>query len=211
MIRPVHLIETVRVLRGEAPLWREHRSRLDRSAAALGVELAPIAAPAGADRIVRISAAPGGILTEDRAVPPPAALPVVFATVPHEPYPHKTDRRDAFEAARREAKDRGAGEALLLTPEGWVAEGAFTTLLWWEEDVLAGPPLELGILPSIARERCARLTAGIREIRMTRDALRHRALFLANAARGIMEVVSLQGESVRRDPRTAALAARFWP
>ena len=211
MTHPVRLIETVRVLRGTAPLWRQHRARLERSAATLGLEFAPIAAPSGADRIVRVTVDADGAVTEDRPVPAPAALAVRFATVPHEPYPHKTDRRNAFEAARKEAEDQGAGEALLLTPEGWVAEGSFTTLLWWEYGALAGPPLELGILPSIARQRSAQVAAGIREIRVTPDELRHRAIFLANAARGIMEVVSLQGESVRPDPRTAALAARFWP
>lgn len=211
MTSPVRLIETVRVLRGDAPLWAQHRSRLEHSAAVFGMELAPLPAPSGADRIVRISAGTGGVVTEDRPVPVSAPLSVRFATEPHQPYPHKTDRRDAFDAARHEAREQGAGEALLLTREGWVAEGTFTTLLWWEDDALAAPPLALGILPSIARQRIERLAAPVREIRATPEALRHRAIFLANAARGIVEVVSLQGESVRQDARTAALAEHFWP
>lgn len=211
MTEPARLIETVRILRGEAPLWAEHRARLRRSAAALGIDLGPVAAPSGTERIVRISAGPDGIRTEDRGAPAPRTLAVSVATVPHPGYPHKTDRREAFEAAHAEARVIGADEALLLTRDGWVAEGSFTTLLWWEDGVLAAPPLELGILPSIARERIARLAGGISEMRVVPSELGGRAIFLANAARGIVEVVSLQGESVPPDPRTAALAARFWP
>ena len=211
MTPSVRLIETVRVRRAEAPLWEQHLARLHRSAAALGLALEPIAAPTGADRIVRISAGPDGALTEDRPVPLPVPVPVAFASVPHPGYPHKTDRRAAFDAARKEARLDGAGEALLLAAEGWVAEGTFTTLLWWEGEALVGPPLALGILPSVARERITRLRGEIIERRVVPGDLRGRAIFLANAARGIMEVVSLQGESVPHDPRTAALRDGFWP
>ena len=211
MSGPVRLIETVRVIDGTSPLWEQHVRRLRRSAATLGIPLGALAAPSGPDRIVRLCAGMEGIDLEERPVPAPSALTVSLATVPHPGYPHKTDRRQAFEAARREAECHGAGEALLLTREGWVAEGSYTTLLWWDDRGLAAPPLELGILPSIARERIAALAGGITEMRVAPGELRGRAIFLANAARGIMEVVSLQGESVRQDPRTAALAARFWP
>jgi branched-subunit amino acid aminotransferase/4-amino-4-deoxychorismate lyase len=211
MTGPVRLIETVRVIDGTSPLWERHLRRLRRSAAALGIPLGPLAAPSGHDRIIRICAGMEGIDIEERPVPVPAALPVALAAVPHPGYPHKTDRRAAFEAALREAEGHGAGEALLLSRTGWIAEGSYTTVLWWEDHGLAAPPLELGILPSIARERIAALAGGLTEMRATPGDLRGRAIFLANAARGIMEVVSLQGESVRQDPRTAALAARFWP
>jgi 4-amino-4-deoxychorismate lyase len=211
MSATARLIETVRVLDGKAPLWEQHLARLRRSAAALGIALEPIAPPSGADRIVRVTVGQGGVGTEDRRIPVTPPLRVVVAAVTHPGYPHKTDQRSAFDAARREAQRHGAGEALLLSRDGWVAEGAFTTLLWWEDGGLAAPPLELGILPSIARERIAGLAGGVREIRVLPGELRGRAIFLANAARGIMEVVSLQGESVPQDPRTAALAARFWP
>ena len=96
-------------------------------------------------------------------------------------------------------------------PPGWVAEGSLSAVFWWDADGLAAPPLALGILPSVARERIGELAGGIRESRTDPKGLRGRAIFLANAARGIMEVVSLQGESVPQDLRTTALAKRFWP
>jgi branched-subunit amino acid aminotransferase/4-amino-4-deoxychorismate lyase len=43
-----------------------------------------------------------------------------------------------------------------------------------------------------------------------RDGLEGRALFLANAARGIVEVATLDGVPVPRSPNTDALRARFW-
>ena len=205
------LIETVRVRQGSAPLWNHHSARLMRSAVALGWSLDPIEPPVGADRIVRIRAGEDGVSFEDRPVPAPGPLAVAFSGVPHPGYPHKTDQRSAFDEARREAALDHADEALLSTIQGWVAEGSLSALFWWGEDGLIAPPLSLGILPSIARERIAEIAGAVREMRTDPISLRGRAIFLANAARGIMEVVSLQGESVPRDPRTAVLAERFWP
>ena len=34
----------------------------------------------------------------------------------------------------------GADEAVLLTPDGYVVEGAYSALLWWRGDILCGPP-----------------------------------------------------------------------
>jgi len=43
------------------------------------------------------------------------------------------------------------------------------------------------------------------------DEIRGRSLFVANAARGIVRVASLEGVAVPPDPPTEALAERFWP
>jgi branched-subunit amino acid aminotransferase/4-amino-4-deoxychorismate lyase len=34
----------------------------------------------------------------------------------------------------------GAGEAVILTAEGYLVEGAYSGLLWWRGDILCGPP-----------------------------------------------------------------------
>ncbi|HEU5050105.1 MAG TPA: aminotransferase class IV [Gemmatimonadales bacterium] len=206
------LIETVRVRMGRAPLWPLHAARLARSAAALGLDLPPVTAPSGgADRIVRIVARPGGAEIEERAVSPAAPIDLVFSRVPHLPYPHKMTARARFDGALREAEQGGAGEPLLVTEAGWVAECARWALFWWEGERLAAPPLTLGILPSVARARIEALVGGIVERRVTRETLPRRGLFLANAARGIVEVASLHGETAPPEARTAALAAHFWP
>ena len=208
--RVTRLIETVRVLRGHAPLWPLHLARLRRSAAALDLRLGRIEAPTGDDRVVRIVAGNGGVTVEERSVAPPEPLTVAFSGIPHPGYPHKTEAREAFDRALDEARIDGAEEALLSTTQGWVAEGSYTALLWWEDAGLMAPPLALDILPSVARHRIAALAGTIREKRIDPRSLIGRSVFLANAARGIVEVASLQGEIVRRDARTAALASRFW-
>jgi para-aminobenzoate synthetase/4-amino-4-deoxychorismate lyase len=204
------LIETVRVCGGHAPLWPLHLARLRNSAAALGLRLGRIAVPTGDDRVVRIVAGNGEVSVDERPVAPLEPVRVAFAGVPHPGYPHKTDAREAFERALDEARVDGAEEALLSTTEGWVAEGSYTALFWWEDAGLMAPPLGLDILPSVARHRIAGLAGTIHEKRIDPRGLMGHSVFLANAARGVVEVASLQGEIVRRDERTAALASRFW-
>ena len=72
---------------------------------------------------------------------PPA---VITASEPHTPYPHKTTERDRFADAAHEAVVAEADDALLLTHEGWVAEGTAWNLCWWDAARLCTPPLALG-------------------------------------------------------------------
>lgn len=44
---------------------------------------------------------------------------------------------------RTEAQGRGADDAVLLTPEGFVAEGSTTCVVWWRGDVLCIPSPEI--------------------------------------------------------------------
>jgi 4-amino-4-deoxychorismate lyase len=57
---------------------------------------------------------------------------------------------------RLEMLDRGlvtaGSEGLMLTPEGWLAEGVTTSLFFLHEGRLCTPALNLGILPGVARE-----------------------------------------------------------
>src|SRR6266446_6497768 len=90
--------------------------------------------------------------------PPPLAPPtLITASEPHQSYPHKTTERDCFTDAGREAEVAEADDALLLTPEGWVAEGTVWTVFWWDGDALRTPALDLGILPGVGRTRVLEL------------------------------------------------------
>lgn len=53
-------------------------------------------------------------------------------------------------ALRAQAGD--GHEAVLVSPEGWVREGALSSLMWWREDVLCAPPEGPDLLPSVTRE-----------------------------------------------------------
>lgn len=52
---------------------------------------------------------------------------------------------------RRLANLRGADEAVLLSEEGFIADGALSSILWWEDEVLVGPDDSTNWLPSITR------------------------------------------------------------
>ncbi len=207
------LIETVRVKHGQAPLWPYHVERLERSCAALAipfpVDLAP---PVGGDhRVVRYQVSPSEVEVSERPVGSTAAVRLVTARTLHQPYPDKTTLRAAFDAAFAEAKAAGADDALLLTPEGYVAEGCIWSVFWWEGDRIACPASSLGVLPGVARARLAERVGPLLERHVERGYLDGRPLFLANAARGVVPVAELDGVPVPESPDLARVVAVFWP
>ena len=206
------LIETVRVRSGVAPLWGLHLRRLLRSCRELGVPFPlEFTVPAGgSDRVHRLEVSARGVQVSEREVGSLEPVRLVTSRVVHEPYPHKTTERAQFDRALAEAGTAGADDALLLAEGGWVAETAVWGIYWWEGKRLCAPPLALGILTSVARARIGELVP-IEEKRVERKALERRPLFVANAARGIVEVAALDGVPSPGSAATRALQARFWP
>jgi branched-subunit amino acid aminotransferase/4-amino-4-deoxychorismate lyase len=208
------LIETVRVLGGLVPLWELHQERVRRSAAALGYSLpAELVPPAGGtDRICRIEyASRERVSTAERQVEEVAGLRLRTALVPHRGYRHKTTDREWLDAARLDAATRGGDDVLLLSEQGMVAESSIWSLFWWHGSHLTGPPLELGILPGVARARLAELVGGLREDHLPGVKLPGHGGFAANAARGIVPLVEVDGVQVVPDRRTEQLMEEFWP
>ena len=208
----VGLIETVRVRSGVAPLWGLHLRRLLRSCRELGVPFPlEFTVPAGgSDRVHRLEVSAAGVEVSERPVGPLTPVRLITSRSPHRPYPHKTTERGAFERALAEAKAAGVDDALLLAEGGWVAETGIWSLFWWEGERLCAPPYALGVLTGVARARISEIV-GIDERRVDRRGLAGRALFLANAVRGIVEVAALDGVPSPLSAATQALAARFWP
>jgi branched-subunit amino acid aminotransferase/4-amino-4-deoxychorismate lyase len=211
------LIETLRVREGRIPFLEQHLARLARSVAALGLPR-PAQDPAALlrpfagteDAVLRLEVSDARASVTVRELPPLSPPAVITASEPHQPYPHKTTERDCFVDAAREAEIAEADDALLLTPEGWVAEGTVWSAFWWDGERLRTPSLELGILPGIGRARVLELAKRVDEGRYPRGALEGKSLFLTNAARGIVAIASLDGALLRGDPRTAQLAKSFW-
>jgi branched-subunit amino acid aminotransferase/4-amino-4-deoxychorismate lyase len=208
----VGLIETVRVRSGVAPLWGLHLRRLLRSCRELGIPFPrEFAVPAGgADRVHRLEVSARGVQVSEREVGSVEPVRLATSLVTYEPYPHKTTERAQFERALGEARTSGADDALLLAEGGWVAETAIWGIYWWEGRRLCAPPMALGILTSVARSRIAELVP-IEEKRVERRVLERGSLFVANAARGIVEVAALDGVPRPGSAATRALQARFWP
>jgi branched-subunit amino acid aminotransferase/4-amino-4-deoxychorismate lyase len=207
------LIETVRIRNGAAPLWGLHVRRLATSCRALGVPIPVelITPEGGHDRVHRLLVSRRGVVAGERPVGSTAPVRLVTSKVIHRPYPHKLVDRERFDRALADAKAIGADDGLLLTAGGQVAETAIWGLFWWEDGKPAGPALELGVLPGVARARIGELMGGIEERKATLEEIRGKPLFVANAARGVVPVATLDGADVPASPATDALAARFWP
>jgi len=213
----VGLIETMRVREGRVPWLARHLARLQASLAALGTpepqgdlaDLVRLAVGFG-DRVVRLQLTDGHTEIETRDVNTEQGISVVVAGEVHQPYPHKTTRREQFGRALATARRTGAHDAVLVTAEGFVAEGTAWNLFWWNDGTLCTPAADLGILPGLGRRRIMELT-DVKEERVPVVALAGRSLFIANAVRGIVEIAAFDGGTVPRDPRTAELASGFWP
>jgi len=213
----IGLIETMRVREGRVPWLGRHLARLKASLAALGApeppaDLADLVrfAVGVSDRVVRLQLTAGHPELATRDVNAERAISVMVASEVHRPYPHKTTRREQFGRALANARRAGTHDAVLVTADGFVAEGTAWNLFWWDNDSLYTPAADLGILPGLGRQRIMELTA-VKEARVPVGALAGRSLFIVNAVRGVVEIGVFDGRAVPRDPRTAELASAFWP
>jgi len=212
------LIETMRVREGRIPLLPRHLARLERSLHELGLpkpaqNLVALVTPFSAtgDAVLRLEVRDGRASVTVRATPPLEAPAVIAAAEPHRPYPHKTTERDCFVVAAAEAERAEVDDALLLTHDGFVAEGTVWSVFWWDGEVLRTPTLDLAILPGVGRARVLELTTRVEQGRYPKRQVAGKSLFLTNAVRGVVPITSLDGLAAFPDPRTAELATRFWP
>jgi branched-subunit amino acid aminotransferase/4-amino-4-deoxychorismate lyase len=107
------------------------------------------------------------------------------------------NRLDAI-MARLEADEAGADEAILLSAEGWVAEGTVSNVFWRSGDGLRTPDLSVGILPGVTRtvvlEVCERLGVRVEEGRWPPDDLRRAPeIFLTMSSIGPVRLAELDG------------------
>ncbi len=206
------LIETVRVIDGQVPLWPFHLARLEQSAHAVGLPMPALTAPAhGDDRVVRYEISSSGVTISEREPVPTVPLVLATSPAPHRGYRHKTTDRAWLEAARTSVQALGADDALLLDGDGFVIEATNWAIGWWDGERLFFPPLSLGGLPSVARARLAEtVRGGIHTAALRYEELAWRSLVACNAARGMVLVSALDGEPVPGNLRTTAVSSRFW-
>jgi para-aminobenzoate synthetase/4-amino-4-deoxychorismate lyase len=213
----IGLIETMRAREGRVPWLDRHLARLRASLTALGApepadDLADLVrfTVGHGDRVVRLQLTDGHVEIATREVNTEQSISIGVAGDVHQPYPHKTTRREQFGRALANALRTGAHDAVLVTADGFVAEGTAWNLFWWENGSLCTPAADLGILPGLGRKRIMEM-AEVKEERVPVAALAGSSLFIANAVRGIVEVALFDGAPVPRDARTAELASAFWP
>jgi len=63
--------------------------------------------------------------------------------------------------ARHLVHPTGAGEAIILTADGFVVEGAYSGLLWWRGDILCSPPLHFERIDSVTVRSVLGLAAAL--------------------------------------------------
>jgi branched-subunit amino acid aminotransferase/4-amino-4-deoxychorismate lyase len=188
----VSVFETMRVRQGAIPLLSRHLARLTRSLSALGLpaadrELDAFVVPFTEmdEAVLHLEVRDGRAAVTVGGVPGGGTPAVITAVA-------------------------DADDALLLTAEGWVAEGTVWNLLWWEGERLQTPAQDLGVLPGVGRARIGELVR-VEEGHWRREALDGRSLFLTSAVRGVVPLARLDGAPVPLDPRTAEIARAFWP
>jgi branched-chain amino acid aminotransferase len=114
--------------------------------------------------------------------------------------------------ARRLAVERGADEALLVTPHGRVLEGPTCSFVCsFDGETLVTPPLSEHILDSITRRRLVSL-CDVRDQVITADELpRVREAFMASTLREVHPIREIDGASLPEvaGPLTQEAAARI--
>jgi branched-chain amino acid aminotransferase len=115
--------------------------------------------------------------------------------------------------ALRQARARGAEEAVLLNREGFVAEGASTNVFAVEGGTLRTPPLSAGILAGITREIVLELATSL-DIPTREDALELSALvgadeaFLSSTTKEILPIRQVD-ESLIADGRPGRITRKL--
>ncbi|NOZ26280.1 MAG: branched-chain amino acid aminotransferase [Nitrospirae bacterium] len=112
--------------------------------------------------------------------------------------------------ARMEASGKGAFEAVMLNPEGYLTEGTVSNIFFVREGVLLTPSAGAGILKGITRqavlETAARLGIEVREGMFGAGELYRAAeVFITNSLIEIMPVSEVEGRTYARGDVTEAL------
>jgi branched-subunit amino acid aminotransferase/4-amino-4-deoxychorismate lyase len=152
--------------------------------------------------------------------PAPPREPTVVAWIADVPDPRRAPRRkgpdlERLAALRERAAAHGAGEAMLADADGSLLEGAFTSLLWWEEETLWAVPDEAPILPGVTRalliEHARESDTAVAHRRPAPRDLAGRETWLVSALHGIRAVTRWAdgGPAAGAAPRAAAWQRRL--
>jgi len=173
-----------------------HLARLKRSADALDFpfdrhvarnELQAATFRAGASVIRLMLSRSGALAIELRPLPSPPPRPVQAAILPLPVaagdfrLAHKTTDRAFYDEARESS---GAFEVLFRNESGFLTEGSFTTLFVEREGRLLTPPLSLGLLPGVLRERL--IEEGAAEEAELTEADLEAGFLIGNSVRGLI-------------------------
>jgi branched-chain amino acid aminotransferase len=110
--------------------------------------------------------------------------------------------------ATRLAQERGAQEALLVTPHGRVLEGPTSTFFWARQGALRTPPLSDHILDSITRRRLLEALEVVEEPCTMEDLEAAEEAFLASSVREVQAVSAVDEVEIPTGGPLTEAAAR---
>ena len=104
--------------------------------------------------------------------------------------------------ALHEARRHGADEALMCNAEGFVAEGSTSNIFMVRGKRVVTPPLEVGLLPGITRQRVIDLARQadivVVEANLTPEELRSAdEAFITSSVRGVIPAATIDGQPLR--------------
>ena len=139
-----------------------------------------------------------------RLRPAPPRTQELKVLIPPYPDPRATPGRKGpdialLEGVRTEAREQyGCDEVLLISKDGYVVEGATTSLLWWSGESLCAPDSELGALPGVTSavilEEARARSVPVESRRVRPEELAGNEVWLVNALHGIRRVREFVGE-----------------
>jgi branched-chain amino acid aminotransferase len=225
LLRGDAVFEVIRLYGGLPFALEDHLARMERSAHNLRLAFDPAAVRADVETLLAANGEPEAALRvvvtrggrRLAMVEPLKALPdtLALATITYAPTRIldgvKSLSYGANMLAGRLARERGADEALLVTPHGRVLEGPTSAFFCSPDgETLVTPPLDDHVLDSITRRRLLALT-GATERAVVRDELPGlREAFLASTLREVHPVHAIDGAALPDAPgplTTAAAAA----
>ncbi len=102
---------------------------------------------------------------------------------------HKTTLREEYDTARELLQKLGLKEILFYNEREELLEGTISNLFWKRSRIYYTPPLSLGLLPGVLRERLLREKKAVERIITLRDLRKKEGcLYIGNSLRGLGKV-----------------------
>lgn len=207
--------EVIRLYAGKPFALTDHLDRLERSAAAIQLEFdraalereiaALLTEAGGPDGQLRLIVTRGGRRIAAIEPIPAHAETLRLATVTYSPTVILNGVKSLSYAANmqatRLAKEQGADEAVLVTPEGTVLEPPTSAVFWVSADgALRTPALDVGVLESITRDRLVKALDVKEGAWPVADLRSAKEAFLASTTREIQAVAAIDGKALAEAP-----------
>lgn len=207
--------EVIRLYGGRPFALDDHLDRLERSAAAIQLELeraalegeigALLAAHGDADGQLRLIVTRGGRRIAATEPLPPHAETLRLATVTYCPTVILNGVKSLSYAANmqatRLAQAQGADEAVLVQPDGTVLEPPTSSIFWVSpQGALRTPALDNGVLESITRDRLVKALDVEEGAWPVADLRAAQEAFLASTMREIQAVATIDGTELPATP-----------